>query len=144
MREVVRHPGAVVILPVTDDKHVYLVRQYRKPVEKELLELPAGTLENTEKPLECAKRELSEELNLEASNWFLLTSVYTSPGFNDEKMYFFVAQGLKKCQGKTDDDEYIEVEKMRLDSLYEKIQKNVIEDGKTVLALSLYKNININ
>ncbi len=140
MREIVKHPGAVVILPITDDNYVYMVRQYRKPVEEELIELPAGKLEQDEDPIETAKRELKEELSLEALEWTRLTFTYSSPGFTDEKMYFFLAKGLKESYGEADEDEIIEPEKLRLDELYNKISQGEIKDGKTVLALMYYKN----
>lgn len=143
-REIVRHPGSVVILPVDSHDNVYLARQFRKPVEKALLELPAGKLEEGESPEICAKRELQEELNFEAKNWLYLTSVYTSPGFTDEKMYFFVCENLKPAYGEQEDDENIEVEKLNLKELWEKIKKGEIEDGKTILAVSLYKSIKNN
>lgn len=143
-REIVKHPGAVVILPVDSDNNVYLARQYRKPIERETIELPAGKLEANESAEVCAKRELSEELNLKASNWYLLASIYTSPGFTDEKMFIYVAEELGKCYGQGEEDEFIELEKMELEKLWEKIKSGQIEDGKTVLAVSMYKNIKNN
>ncbi|UMZ73929.1 NUDIX hydrolase [Natranaerofaba carboxydovora] len=141
VREVVKHPGAVVILPITSEGYVYLARQFRKPIEKELLELPAGKLDDNEPPVECAIRELKEELNLKASDWTYLTSVYTSPGFTDEKMFFYVAKDLTICEGKADDDEVIEMEKIHYDELWDKILQGEIEDGKTVLSVTFYSSL---
>lgn len=88
-REVVEHPGAVAILAVTDNREAFFVRQYRKPIEKELLEIPAGKLDEGESPQSCAARELAEEVGMAADELRQISFHYSSPGFASEKMYVF-------------------------------------------------------
>jgi ADP-ribose pyrophosphatase len=109
-REVVAHPGAVAIV-CHDDLHVYLVRQPREAVnESDLLELPAGKLDvQGESPLECAKRELTEETGKEAGEWSELKGFYTSPGFAEERVYIFLATELRDVEHRPDPEERIEV-----------------------------------
>ena len=107
-REVVRHGGAVVLLPLTDDGRVLLVRQYRYPTAEILLELPAGTLERGEEPAACAARELEEETGHRAGELVSLGAFYSAPGFSDEKLHGFLARGLKPSHELTaDDDEHL-------------------------------------
>jgi len=95
VREVVHHPGAVAVLALDDEENVVLLRQYRHPVGTHLWELPAGLRDaDGEPPLETAKRELAEEVQLAADRWSLLISVYNSPGFSDELVHVFLAEGL--------------------------------------------------
>src|SRR5690348_6326842 len=113
-REVVEHPGSVAVL-AHDDEFAYLVAQPREAVEEDgLLEIPAGTLDvDGESELECAKRELAEEAELQAEDWSLLHVIYPSPGFLTEKVTIFEATGLSPASGSRDDDEEIEI--VRLD-----------------------------
>ncbi len=97
VRDIVEHPGAVAIIPILSDGRILLVRQYRYAVGKELLEIPAGTMEAGESPQECAKRELSEETGYEAERIMELTRFYTAPGYSSELIHIFVARGLKPC-----------------------------------------------
>src|SRR5882757_6450218 len=108
-RQVVEHPGSVAIV-AHDEEFVYLVRQPREAVEEDgLLEIPAGTLDvEGESELECAKRELREEVELQASEWRLLKTIYPSPGYLDERVTIFAATGLSALAGSADDDEQIE------------------------------------
>lgn len=134
-REVVEHPGGVVILPVDDKKNAYMVRQFRYPFMKELLEAPAGKLEKNEKPLDCAIRELKEETGLTARSIVDMGAIYTSPGFCEEVLYLYLATGL--CEGDMclDEDEFLNVEKWPLDTLIEQVERGLICDAKTVAAL---------
>jgi ADP-ribose pyrophosphatase len=91
-RELVKHPGAVAVIAVTDEEKIVMVEQYRKPLEKEIVEIPAGKLEKGEDPAECAKRELEEETGYGCTNLELLTSFYTSPGFADELVHVYLAK----------------------------------------------------
>lgn len=135
-REVVVHPGSVAILAY-DDESVYLVRQPREAVEADgLLEIPAGTLEPGEDELECAKRELAEEVGLAAEHWRLLKTVHTSPGVISEVATIFAATGLSAEPGaEQDDDEQIEV--VRLPRAELDISLAEITDATTLIALLL-------
>lgn len=135
-REVVEHPGSVAIL-AHDEDFVYLVRQPREAVEDDgLLEIPAGTLDvEGETELECAQRELSEEADLRAESWRLLRTIYPSPGVLGEKVWIFAATGLSEAPGRADDDEQIEVVRLRLDEIDSALER--IEDATTVVALLL-------
>src|SRR5438270_792271 len=109
IREVVHHPGSVVILPAFDDGTIALVRQYRHPAVKYLLELPAGTLYEKERPEEGAGRELEEELGVRAGRLEKLSEFFVSPGFCQEKMWLYLATDLTETQPNLDDDEFIEI-----------------------------------
>lgn len=134
-RELVRHAGAVAILPVTDDGYVWLVKQFRKPTERILLEIPAGTREAGEAPLECAVRELQEETGLTAHRWEEILSYYSAPGFCDELLYVFIARELEAGDGHPDEDEFVEVVRMKLSDAYQAIFTGEIVDGKSIIAL---------
>lgn len=133
-REIVEHPGSVAVL-AHDGEFAYLVAQPREAVEEdELLEIPAGTLDHEgESELECAKRELAEEAELQAEEWRLLHVVYTSPGFLTEKVTIFEATGLSPASGERDEDEEIEIVRLDLAELDEALPK--IRDATTVIAL---------
>jgi ADP-ribose diphosphatase len=135
IREVVEHPGAVVIAAIDDADHIYLVRQYRHPIRRDLLELPAGGLEFGEEPFDCAKRELREEVGLEAAEWTYLGAFFSSPGFANEKLHAFVARDLSPAYGTPDDDEDIEVVRYSLRALLGEL--DTIKDAKTLATLLL-------
>ena len=134
-REVVEHSGSVVILPVFDDGTVALVRQYRHAVGKELLELPAGGIEENEDPKDGAVRELEEEIGVTAEKIELLCSVYVSPGFLSEKMNIYLATGLTEVGQKLEGDENITLERHSFDQLHEMIRSGEIEDAKTIVGI---------
>lgn len=133
-REIVRHPGAVAILPMDQEGNVYLVRQFRKALDQEILEIPAGKLEKMEEALACAKRELAEEIGKKAESWELLFETWTAPGFSDEKLYIYFAQNLSEAYAKPDDDEFLQVEKYTTLEVAEKIKSGEIQDIKTIAA----------
>jgi len=108
-REIIKHPGAVGILPVLEDGSMVFVKQYRYPVGTVIYEIPAGKLELGENPDECAPRELSEETGYTAKEWKHLTSIVTTPGFTDEVIHLYLARGLTKAEQHTDEDEFIDV-----------------------------------
>jgi ADP-ribose pyrophosphatase len=139
-REIVEHPGAVAILPLTDDNDVILVKQYRKAIEKEILEIPAGKLEIGEEPRETAIRELKEETGYTAKKMEYLLEFYTSPGFSNEKLYLFIATGLVEGEAEPDRDEYIEITKLKLDDLLNMISKGDILDCKTIVGALTVNN----
>jgi ADP-ribose pyrophosphatase len=139
-REIVNHPGAVAVLALTDDGKMVAVRQFRKPLERTIVELPAGKLEPGEDPLECAKRELEEETGYQASQFTHLSSFYTSPGFADELLHVYVATGLTPGPARPDEDEYVEVLLLTLEEAHELHRQGEIRDAKTVLALFAWEN----
>lgn len=134
-REVVKHPGAVAIVPLTAQNEVVLVRQYRHATGEILQELPAGKIDDGESPLVCAKRELKEETGLTASCWRELFSFYTSPGFCNELLYMVLAQDL--CQGEAclDEGEFLDVIKLPLDEVKQMILAGKIKDAKTITGI---------
>lgn len=134
-REVVTHNGSAVILPLFDDRSVALVRQYRHPAGKALLELPAGALEGDEEPETGARRELEEEIGVVAERLELLAQFYVSPGFLSEKMFLYLATGLTETQQNLDDDEFVEIVRMPLHEAARQARENEIEDAKTILGL---------
>ena len=139
LREVVDHPGAVVVAAVDADDNVFLVRQYRHPIGRELLEFPAGTLEPEEEPLAAAKRELREEVGLEAREWTPLPAFFSSPGFVNERLYPFLARNLTKVPSDPDDDEVISVVRYPLAELLERLDE--VADAKTLATLALLERI---
>jgi ADP-ribose pyrophosphatase len=138
-REIVVHPGAVVILPLLDDKTVALIRNERVAVGQTLWELPAGTLEPGEPPLKCAKRELIEETGYKAARVRRLTTFFTSPGICTEVMHAFVARGLTEVGQDLDDGEAITVEAVELARAYEMIESGTLRDGKSIATLLFHR-----
>lgn len=136
-REVVHHHGSAVILPVFDDGTVALVRQYRHPAVRYLLEAPAGTLEDGERPEVGAARELQEELGLVAGRMEKLSEFFVSPGFCEEKMWVFLATELTEGKQNPEEDEVLEVVRLPLDEALEMISSGEIQDAKTIIALIL-------
>lgn len=137
-RDVVVHPGAVVILPVLDDERIVMIRNYRYVVEQELWELPAGTREPEESPIETARRELQEEAGYRAGEMVPLTEFYTSPGFVTERMYAFVATGLTPVGQNLQGSEQITVEVLALTEARRKLVEGEFLDGKTVAVLGMF------
>jgi len=137
VRDVVRHPGSAVILPVFDDDTIALVKQYRHPAVKYLLELPAGTLNDREHPEVGAARELEEELGLVAGRMEKLSEFFISPGFLSEKMWLYLATELRETQQRLEDDEAIEIVRLPIDRALQMITENEIEDAKTIIGLLL-------
>ena len=135
-REVVYHPGGVAVLALDEEGNVPLVRQFRYPIQRLLLELPAGKLDHGDKEdtIEGAKRELSEETGLEAAQWTYLGSMLLSPGFCDERLHMYLARDLKRCGQHLDEDEFLNVEYMPFDELLRQVMDGTIEDAKTVTA----------
>ena len=134
-REVVRHPGSTAVVAVHDGA-VVLVRQTREPARRQLLELPAGTLERDEDPLDNARRELEEEVGLRGGRWRELGVYYTSPGFLDERMHVFLAENLERGEQELDDGEDVEVVRWPVAELELRLAE--VEDLKTIAGLLLY------
>lgn len=134
-REVVMHPGGVSVVALDQNNRVCMVRQYRKPHEKVLLEIPAGKLNWGEDHFECAKRELKEETGYSAENYTYLGGYYPSPGFCDEIIHIYLATNLEKGAASPDEDEFLEVESYPLDELVEMVMDGCIKDAKTAIAI---------
>ncbi len=134
VREVVRHPGGAGIVPVFDDGTVALVRQYRHPAVRYVLELPAGKLdEEGESVVETARRELAEEIGKAADTWSHLKTYYSSPGFSDEEIHLYEATGLRDADADADEHERIDIEPWPLHRLDELIEH--CADGKSLVGL---------
>jgi ADP-ribose pyrophosphatase len=135
-REIVEHPGAVAIVAVDTQDNVVLVRQLREPARKELLELPAGTLDRDEEPLASARRELAEETGLSGGDWRHAASFWTTPGFCREVMHVFVAERVEEGEQSLEADESIELVRIPVAKLAAHIGE--FEDAKTLAGLLLY------
>ena len=142
-RELVVHPGSVVIIPVLDEKtnEIILIKQFRYTINKTIIELPAGTLEKNENPLSCAKRELLEETGYKTKFLKKIAEFYPSPGIMTEKMHLFIARNLIKSKQNFDIDEKIKVIFVNLNKAIKMILKGQIKDAKTIAGLLLYKNL---
>ncbi|HEU4931195.1 MAG TPA: NUDIX hydrolase [Pyrinomonadaceae bacterium] len=136
-REVVHHSGSAVIIPVHDDGTVVLVRQYRHPAVRYLLEAPAGTLAERERPEVGAARELEEELGLVAERLEKLSEFFVSPGFLEEKMWVFLATELSEGKQRLDDDEILDIVRLPIAEALEMITSGEIQDAKTIIGLML-------
>ncbi len=137
-REIVLHPGAVVMIPVTAEGQILLVRQWRRAANKILLELPAGTLEEGEEPLVTAGRELQEEIGYRAERITALGGFYSAPGFCTEYLHVFLAEDLRESRLDADVGEDIEVCPVSLEEALDLIEQGKIEDAKSVAGLSRY------
>jgi len=137
VREVVHHRGSAAILPAFDDGTVALVRQYRHPTVKYLLELPAGGLDDRERPEEAAARELEEELGLVAGRLEKLCEFFVSPGFCAEKMWLYLATDLTETAQRPEDDEVLDVVRLPIKRALQMITDGEIEDAKTIIGLML-------
>ncbi|MFN3691415.1 MAG: NUDIX domain-containing protein [Fervidobacterium sp.] len=135
-REYVLHPGAVAVVPVTDDNKVVLVEQYRYPIKMKLLEIPAGKFDRPgEDPLECAKRELEEETGLKAQEYVYLGYIHTTPGFSNEVIHLYLARKLYKGVLNPDEDEILRVYFEDFDVVLEKCINGDITDVKTIAGI---------
>lgn len=133
--ETIRHPGAAAVVPLKDDGTVVMIRQFRHAAGGFIYEIPAGKLAPGEDPLNCASRELEEEVGYRASSFELLSSIFTAPGFADEVIHIYQASGLTKGQQQLDRDEVLEIIEMPLHEAIKKIQDGTIRDGKTIIGL---------
>jgi len=140
IREVAVHPGGAVVVPLTKSGKIIMVTQRRYPVEKILLELPAGKLGKNENPLHCAVRELEEETGYKSENIKELGSIYTTPGYSDEKLWIYLAKDLKSGNHNREEGEYgMEVFEYSLEEIEKKIYNGEIVDGKTICGIYLAK-----
>ena len=137
-REVVRHPGAVAIIALTPEHKLVLVRQYRYAAGRFLLEIPAGTLEPGEDPQDTARRELREETGYTAEKLGSLGAFFSAPGFCDEVIHLFVAEGLSPGPPDTDFGEEIELVEMSVEEARQALTEGEFEDAKTIAGLGLF------
>ncbi|MBC2260121.1 NUDIX hydrolase [Listeria sp. FSL L7-0091] len=140
-REIVKHPGAVAIIPFSSDGGMYLVEQFRKPLEKTIIEIPAGKMEPGEHHSITARRELEEETGFQSDDLMYLTSFYTSPGFADELLHIYVARDLRKMEQPLaqDADEFINLVKVMPEEAEQLIEQQLIFDAKTMYAMQYWK-----
>lgn len=138
-REVVLHGGAVAIFPVLNNGKIVFVRQFRYAVGKFTLEIPAGTLKKNENPLSCAKRELKEETGYIAGRITKMVSFYTTPGFSNEILHIYLANNLKAGKTEPEWDENVKTEYVSLTKAVKMIKCGLIKDGKTIIAVLMYK-----
>lgn len=135
IREVVRHSGGVCVAPLTDEGELLMVRQFRYPFSRELLEVPAGKLEKGEIPLDAGIRELEEECGVVADKVVSLGEIYPTVAYCSEIIYIFAAKGLKKTNQHLDAGEFLGVEKIKLEKAYDMVMSGEIRDSKTVVAI---------
>lgn len=132
-RELVDHPGGVGIIALTDNGRIPMVRQYRKPIEQAIWEIPAGKLDKGEDPKNCGVRELEEETGYKAKEVVSLGYLYPSPGFANEVTHIFFAKGLSKGETNPDEDEFLDVQEFTIEEVRNMILNNEINDAKTVI-----------
>jgi ADP-ribose pyrophosphatase len=137
VREVVRHPGGAGCLPLFDDGQIALVKQYRHPARRELLEIPAGKIEPDETPILCATRELEQETGFRAGRIEKLAEFYSTPGFCEERLYVYLATDLQQIEQNLDHDEFVEVVYLPMAEAVMMAERGEIEDSKTIIALLL-------
>lgn len=134
-RELIRHPGGVGVVALTEDNEVLLVNQYRYPYKSEIIEIPAGKLNPGEDPLECGKRELREETGITAKEFTSLGKLLPSPGYTNEIIHMYLAKELTQGELQLDDDEFINVIKIPLKKAVEMVMSGEFADSKTQVAL---------
>lgn len=138
--EMVRHPGAAAVVPfldspAADDPRVLLIRQFRHAADGFIWEIPAGRIDAGESPESCARRELEEETGMRAERFRRLTTIYTTPGFTDERIHLFAADGLTEGDHRREADEFMELHQLRWSEVLRLIGSGEISDGKTLCAL---------
>jgi 8-oxo-dGTP pyrophosphatase MutT (NUDIX family) len=133
----IRHPGAAAMVPMLNYQEVVLIKQYRHAIREFIWEIPAGTLDPNESPINCARRELIEEIGYSATDWHQLGTITPLPGCSDERIHIFLALDLKTAEQNLDEDEMINVHKMNLREAMQMILAGEISDGKTISGLFL-------
>lgn len=135
-RDIVKHPGACAIIPFLDDNNVILIEQFRKPLEKTILEIPAGKLSKDESPLTCAHRELEEETGYKAKEMVYLGAIATAPGFCDEIIHLYKATNLYKGTKCCDEDEFTDIKIFNINEVKKMVRSGEIIDTKTISILA--------
>ena len=138
-REWIKHPGAACCIPILSNSKIGLIKQFRYAVGKEMIEIPAGKLDKNEKPIECATRELEEEIGYKAQKLTFLTEIYPAVGFCNEKISIYLAEELIKTKIKLDPDEFVKLIPTNLNDAIEMIENGIITDAKTIIALLWYE-----
>jgi len=133
--DIIRHPGASAIVPLTENKTLLMIRQYRHAVGDFIWEIPAGTLDPGEIPIDCAKRELIEETGFSANTWQKLGEITPLPGYSDERIHIFFATDLSPVRQNLDRDEILQVHEVPFDEALKMVQRGEIEDAKTLSGL---------
>lgn len=134
-REWIKHPGAACIIPVLPDGKIALIKQYRYPVQEEIIELPAGKLDHGEEPEACAKRELEEEIGYSAGKLRFVCNIHPAIGFASEKMWIYLAEDLTKTTENTDHDEFLILMPTHLDDAIKMVWSGKITDVKTIIGI---------
>ena len=135
--ELIRHPGAALIVPFLNKNTIVMIRQYRPAIGTYLYELPAGTLDRNERPLHCAKREIIEEIGYRARNFKKLGMIYPAPGYSDEKIHIYKAWNLTPDYRPGDPDEIIQIRKYTFPQMRKLVKLGKIRDSKTLAAFTL-------
>ncbi len=133
--EVVRHPGAAAVVAVDDERHVVLIHQFRHAADGFIWEIPAGKLDPGEEPMRCAARELGEEVGLRAAKLVHLGTIFTAPGFCDERIHLFLARHLTACEQQLDEDEILSIRRVPLGQALDMIRSGEIQDAKSIAGL---------
>jgi len=134
-REYIRHPGAVVVIPLFDDGSVLMERQFRYPLRRVFIELPAGKIDPNEDPLACAQRELQEETGYSAEDWRFVCTIHNAIAYSDEHLDIYLARGLMAGESRLDEGEFLETFKASLPELLEGVREGKITDVKTVIGI---------
>lgn len=140
-RDIILHPGASAVIPLNEKGELYMVTQYRKPIEKVSLEIPAGKLDKGEDPAVCARRELKEETGLEAGKMQHLVSVHSTPGFSNEVLHLYLAADLVEGDACADEGEFISSERIPVGKLVDMVLNHEITDAKTIIGVLLADKI---
>tara|TARA_Y100001958_G_scaffold48939_1_gene32755 strand:- start:60 stop:605 length:546 start_codon:yes stop_codon:yes gene_type:complete len=134
-REWIKHPGAVCCIPILPDGKIGLIKQYRYAVKEEMIEIPAGKLDQNEIPEKCALRELEEETGYRANKLTLLANIHPAVGFTDEKMWLYLAEGLVKTKQSLDADEFLSLSPTKLNEAVDMVWSGKITDVKTIIGI---------
>lgn len=135
VREVVHHNGGVTVIPITENNEVLMVKQFRYPHGKVMLEIPAGKLEKGESHYDCGKRELLEETGCTCADYKYLGEIVPTPAYVSEVIHLYLARGLTFSKQSLDEDEFLDVEKVPLDKAYQMVLKGEITDSKTQIGI---------
>jgi len=137
-REWIDHPGAVCVVPVLPSGEICLIRQYRYGPKQEFIEIPAGKLDRNEEPIDCAKRELIEEVGYSAGKLTYLTKIYPAIGFSNEVMWMYLGEDLVKTKRQLDSDEFLELAPFSIEEAYSMVKSQTIVDVKTIIGIMWY------
>lgn len=138
IREFIKHPGASACIPLFPNSKIGLVKQFRYSISQKTYEIPAGKIDIGETPLDCARRELEEEIGYQAHKFTLLTQIYPAAGFCNEIIFIFLAEKLIETSTNFDNDEFLELKQTKIEDALEMVKKGLISDAKTIIALLWY------